>query len=207
NESLLQRAKTKEAEERLAMGNTWLEKGDPQQARRAFQAAYGLSQSDAAFNEDARVQLNNLKLQQALVGLNVRQAAVAGDEAALGGKLRDWRGRKDVNYTQQDAKAIIDRNTAEENNAFMRLAQRLIQQQDAAVSSAAAIHASVPEQGRLLTFKRAVVVDTFADLKIGLEASAVRIASWRVRGLILAGTLLILVVFAWAARSTSQNDE
>jgi len=35
------------------------------------------------------------------------------------------------------------------------------------VSSAAAIHASVPEQGRLLTFKRAVVVDTFADLKIG----------------------------------------
>jgi hypothetical protein len=131
---------------------------------------------------------------------------VAGDSDALAGKLRDLRSRKDVNYTQQDAKAIIDRNTAEENNAFMRLAQRLIQQQDAAVSSAAAIHASVPEQGRLLTFKRAVVVDTFADLKIGLEASDVRTASWSLRLLILAGTLLILVVFAWAARSTPQND-
>ncbi len=44
-------------------------------ARRAFQAAYGLSTHDAAFNEDARVQLHNIKLQQALVGLNVRQAA------------------------------------------------------------------------------------------------------------------------------------
>jgi len=207
NEASAQREKTKEAEQMLAAGNTALEQGDPQQARRAFQAAYGLSQGDDAFNEDARVQLNNLKLQQALVGLNVRQAAVAGDSDALAGKLRDLRGRKDVNYTQQDAKAIIDRNTTEENNAFMRLAQRLIQQQDAAVTSAAAIHASVPEQGRLLTFKRAVVVDTFADLKIGLEASAVRAASWRVRVLSLAVTVLILVVFAWAARSLPNSDE
>jgi len=207
NEASAQREKTKEAEQMLAAGNSALEQGDPQQARRAFQAAYGLSQGDDAFNEDARVQLNNLKLQQALVGLNVRQAGVAGDSDALAGKLRDLRGRKDVNYSQQDAKAIIDRNTAEENSAFMRLAQRLIQQQDAAVSSTAAIHASVPEQGRLLTFKRAVVVDTFADLKIGLEASAVRAASERVRVLILAGTLLILVVFAWATRSIPQSDE
>jgi len=206
NEASAQREKTKEAEEMLAAGNSALEQGDPQQARRAFQAAYGLSQGDDAFNEDARVQLNNLKLQQALVGLNVRQAGVAGDSDALAGKLRDLRGRKDVNYTQQDAKAIIDRNTAEENNAFMRLAQRLIQQQDAAVSSAAAIHASVPEQGRLLTFKRAVVVDTFADLKISLEASAFRAASGRVRVLILAGTLLVLVVFSWATRSIPQSD-
>jgi len=207
NEASVQREKTKEAEQMLAAGNTALEQGDPQQARRAFQAAYGLSQGDDAFNEDARVQLNNLKLQQALVGLNVRQAALAGDSDALAGKLRDLRARKDVNYTQQDAKAIIDRNTAEENSAFMRLAQRLIQQQDAAVSSAAAIHASVPEQGRLLTFKRAVVVDTFANLKIGLEASAVRTASWRVRVLILAVTLLILVLFSWAARSAAHSDE
>lgn len=205
-EASAQREKTKEAEQMLAAGNTALEQGDPQQARRAFQAAYGLSQGDDAFNEDARVQLNNLKLQQALVGLNVRQAAVAGDADALAGKLRDLRSRRDANYTQQDAKALIDRNTTEENNAFMRLAQRLIQQQDAAVSSAAAIHASVPEQGRLLTFKRAVVVNTFADLKIGLEASAVRAATLPVRVLILAGTFLVLAVFAWAARPTPHNQ-
>ncbi len=207
NESLLQREKTKEAEELLAMGNTLLEKGDPQQARRAFQAAYGLSQSDAAFNEDARVQLNNLKLQQALVGLNVRQAAVAGDDAALGGKLRDLRGRKDVNYTQQDAKAIIDRNTADDNAAFMRLAQRLIQQQDAAVGNPAAIRAAIPEAGRLLTFKRAVVVDTWADLRIGLEASAVKAASWGVRVLILGATLVLLFGLGLVARAFRQEEE
>jgi hypothetical protein len=201
NEAVLQREKTKGAEEMLAMGNTLLERGDPQQARRAFQAAYGLSQGDDAFNEDARVQLNNLKLQQALVGLNVRQAAVTGDDTAPAGKLRDLRGRKEVAYTQQDAKAIIDRNSAEENAVFMRLAQRLIQQQDAAVSSAAAIRAAIPEQGRMLTFKRAVMVDYPADLRIGLEASAAKAASWGMRILILVVTAVVLGAFGSLASS------
>jgi hypothetical protein len=184
----------------MAAANSALQLGDPAQARRAFQAAYGLSAGDAAFNEDARVQLHNIKLQQALVGLNVRQAAAAGDTSALGGKFRDLRGRKEVAYTQQDAKDIIERNTADDNAAYMRLAERLIQQQDAAVSSPTAIRASIPEQGRVLTFKRAVVVDPWADLQIHLAASAARAASWGVRLFILAATLVILAVFAWAAR-------
>ncbi len=210
NEANMQREKTREAEEMLATGNSLLQNGDPQQARRAFQAAYGLSQGDDAFNEDARVQLNNLKLQQALVGLNVRQAATAGESGGGGGaladKFRDLRGRKDVAYTQQDAKDIIERNSADENAAFMRLAERLIQQQDAAVSSPAAIRANIPEQGRMLTFTRAVVVDPWADLHIGLDAVAVRAASWTVRILILCGTFIILSLFAFAARSFRNNE-
>jgi hypothetical protein len=51
-----------------------------------------------------------------------------------------------MNYTQQDAKDIIDINTAEENAAFMRLAEKLIQQQDAAVSNPAGIRASIPSK-------------------------------------------------------------
>jgi hypothetical protein len=200
NETAVQNAQTKEAEQLLQWGNTLLEKGAPQQARRAFQAAYGLSTHDLAFNEDARVQLNNLKLQQALVGLNVRQSAAAGETDAVAGKLRDLRGRKEATYTQQDAKEIIERNTAEDNSAFMRLAERLIQQQDAAVSTPAAIRAAIPEQGHLLTFNRAVAVDQWADLRIELEASAVRTASVWVRGLILLGTVLVLGGFGWLSR-------
>ena len=132
-----------------------------------------------------------------MIGLNVRQATTLGDTAALGGKFRDLRGRKEVNYTQQDAKDIIDRNSADENAAYMRLAERLVLQQDAAVSSPAAIRASTPEQGRVLTFKRAVLVDTWADLKIGLEAKAVKAASSAVRILILACTIMLLAVFGW----------
>jgi hypothetical protein len=205
NEVGLQREKTKEAEQMLAFGNSALQNGDPQQARRAFQSAYGLSRNDSAFNEDARVQLNNLKLQQALVGLNVRQSAANGETDVLGGKLRDLRNGKDGNYTQQDAKQIIDRNTADDNNAFMKLAERLIQQQDAAVANPAVIRANIPQQGRLLTFKRSVLVDPWADLNIGLKTSAAKAASWGMRLLVLLTTALALAGFGLLARALTNK--
>ena len=207
NEASLRRAKSQEAEQMLVAGNTALEQGDPQQARRAFQIAFGLSAHDNAFNEDARVQLHNLKLQQALVGLNVRQSTVAADPGGFGGRFRDLRGGRDGAYTQKDAKQIIDSNTADDNSAFMRLAERIIQQQDAAVSSPAAIRASIPEQGHLLTFHRAVVVDPWVDLMVKIEAKVVTPASWGVRGLILGGTFLIFIVLAWMGRSFRFRDE
>jgi hypothetical protein len=202
NENSLQQARTAEAQQFLALGNSSLEKGDPQQARRAFEAAYGLSTHDAAFNEDARVQLHNIKLQQALIGLNASQSATAGDPGALGGKLRDLRDRKEMNYTQQDAKDIIDINTAEENAAFMRLAEKLIQQQDAAVSNPAAIRANVPEQGCVLTFKRAVAVEPWSDLKLGLQASMIPAEPVTRRILILAAALAVFALFGLGISKT-----
>jgi hypothetical protein len=130
----------------------------------------------------------------------VRQAASAGDSGALGGKLRDLRSRKELNYTQQDAKDIIDRNSADENAAYMKLAERLIQQQDAAVTSPAALRASIPDQGRVLTFKRAVLVDPRGDLRIDLRATAARTVGSSLRMAILAAALLILAAFTWLAR-------
>jgi len=208
SESSLQRQKTKDAEQMLAFGNSALQNGDPQQARRAFQSAYGLSRNDAAFNEDARVQLNNLKVQQALVGLNARQNAVVGANGggngganvAVNGTLNNVRNNYAANYTQQDAKQIIDNNSADENAAFMKLAERLVQQQDAAVSSPAVIRANIPEQGRLLTFKRSVDVNREANLNIGLQATAVKAASWNVRLLVLLITALVLGGFGLLAR-------
>lgn len=200
-EASLQREKTKEAEEMLAIGNTALVQGDPQQARRAFQAAFGLSQGDQAFNEDARVQLNNLKVQQALVGLNFRQAAIGGESDPIAARLRDLRSGKDLNYTPQEAKAIIERRPGDETAAFTRVAQRLVQQQEAAVSTPAAIRATIPEQGRVITFQRAIVVDTWADLRLQLAAQATQAAGGSVRFLILLGTFVVLAVLAWAGRS------
>jgi hypothetical protein len=197
NEVTLKREKTKVAEEMLQRGNTLLERGDPQQARRAFQSAYGLSTHDDAFNEDARVQLHNLRLQQALVGLNVRQSAAAGEAVPAPGNLKELRNRKDVAYTQQEAKQIIDANTADDNAALVRLAERIIQQQDAAIPTPAAIRAAIPQQGRLLTFRRTVQVDTFADLRIHLEAAAARTASWGFRVAILALIFIAFALLAW----------
>lgn len=199
-----QREKTQEAEQMLAFGNSALANGDPEQARRAFQSAYGLSTHDNAFNEDARVQLHNLKLQQALVGLNVRQAAATGDTTVLGNRFRDLRGVKNLNYTQQDAKGIIDRNSADDNAATMRLAEKLIQQQDAAVTTAAAIRANIPQQGQLLTFQRSVAVDKEADLSIALKANEIGSGSGWARGVTLVVILCVFGLVAWAARKLVQ---
>jgi hypothetical protein len=192
-----QREKTKAAEEQLALGNKALEQGDPQQARRAFGNAFELSQHDLAFNEDARVQLHNIKLQQALVGLNVRKADPAAPDAVTN-KLRT--SQLEPNYTQQDAKQLIDNNTADENTALTKLAERIIQQQDAAVTAPAVIQASVPEQGRLVQFSRSVVVDPEADLQIELKVKTTDSASTFARITTLAITALLMALAAWSAR-------
>ncbi len=156
------------------------------------------------------MQLNNLKLQQALVGLNVRQAAVAGAKGGgggMGGALNELRNNKDANYTQQEAKQIIDNGSAEQNAALMNLADRLIQQQDAAVASPAVIRANIPEQGRLLTFKRAVVVDPWADLNIGLEARSANAGWWKMRLFVVAVTALVLAVFILLTRALVKSKQ
>ncbi|MBI3881002.1 MAG: hypothetical protein HY301_13200 [Verrucomicrobia bacterium] len=206
-EAVQQRQKSDQATQMLTLGNNALQQGDPQQARRAFQSAWGLSKHDSAFNEDARVQLHNLKLQQALVGLNVRQLNVNGGVATnavaltLNGRLRETQGGQELNYTQQDAKQLIEQRTSDDNAALMKLAERIIQQQDAAVIVPAAIRANIPEQGRLLTFKRAVVVDTWADLKIAVQTTAARTSSLGTQAATLAGIFLMLALVAWVSAS------
>ena len=149
---------------------------------------------DQAFNEDARVQLHNVKLQQALVGLNVRQLAAGGEAGALATKLRELRNRRDAAYSQDEAKQLFDNNDAGGNAALTRLAERMIQQQDAAVAAPAAIHAAIPEQGRVLTFKRAVEVNPWAEMKIELETKAARGAAWGLKVLMLVALFGVVAI-------------
>jgi len=193
-----QREKTKAAEAQLALGNKALQQGNPIQARAAFGNAYGLSQHDMAFNEDARVQLHNVKLQQAMVGLNLRKNDPTGNTDPLAARFRA--AGNEPNYTQQDAKQLLDNNSADDNAALTKLAERLIQQQDAAVSAPAVIQANIPEQGRLITFSRSIAVDTEADLQIGLHAMAPGAASGMMRFWTLVVTALVMVLGAWATR-------
>lgn len=206
NEMSLNKEKTRAAEEMLSLGNTLLERGDAGQARWAFQNAFGLSQHDNAFNEDARVQLHNLKLQQALIGLNVRQTAVGGDASSAKGNLQQLRSQNNVSYTQQQAKQLIDANTADDNASLVKLAERIIQQQDAAVPAPAAIRASIPQQGRMLTFSRTVQVDTSSDLAIRLTASVERAAPFSTRLWVSVAIFFSLGLMRWLGGTLRQNS-
>ncbi|MBL9136126.1 MAG: tetratricopeptide repeat protein, partial [Verrucomicrobiales bacterium] len=210
-ESQSRQEKTREAEQFLNLANSLLAQGDPQEARRAFQQAYGLSQHDQAFNEDARVQLNNLRTQQALVGLNFRDARVMGEGAGGGGATagapapRGLLENRAPTYTQEEARQWLDRKGADENAAQARLAERIIQQQDAALASPAAIRAAIPEQGRKFLFTRPLEVNPWAELRLNIEAKSTADVSWGMRwGLVLGVFLLALVFLAvgrWGRRS------
>ncbi len=203
NEGQVQQQQTRQAEQFLSMANSYLQNGDPGQARRAFQAAYGLSQYDEAFNEDARVQLHNLKLQQALVGLNFRQAAVAGETIAPETQLPALGTGREPVYTQDLAKKILSRNSIEDNESQAKLVERIIQQQDAAGASPAAIRATLPEQGRLLTFARSLQVDPWVDLRIDLETHRVRTASASAKLGLLLGLFAVISIVVYAGRRDS----
>jgi hypothetical protein len=110
------------------------------------------------------------------------------------------KGKGVQNYDQNDAKQIIEANPAEDNAALMKVAERLVQQQDAAVARPAAIRAAIPEQGRLLTFKRSVQVNEMADMKLNLEARSAGGPSGMMKFLTLAAVFAGLGLVALAAR-------
>jgi hypothetical protein len=187
-----QREKTQEAEEQLALGNRFLAEGRQQQARQAFRNAYSLSQHDDAFNEDTRVQLQKLKMQQAVVGLNFRRhsnlKAIDAEAAqSPNASLQILTPGKDAAYTQEQVRQALRDNDSEENSLLMRLAENVVEQQDAAQAVPEAIRASVPKQGMHYTFTRSLQVDTWADLSMRLETRKIAQAGpW--------GRLLMLAV-------------
>jgi hypothetical protein len=198
SERQLQQRQTEVARQNFEFGNTLILKGDVQNARRYLNNAYQLSQADLAFNEDARVQLRNLKTEQALVGLNVNRG-LAAQQPAQQAEIQQILDN-DANYTREQAKALNQSLSSEDQLALGRLAEKLVAQQDAAVANPTAIRASVPEQGRMLAFTRSLQVDTMSDLRIELEARAVREGSLGGRFLLVCVVLLGSVIFSLLPR-------
>ncbi len=191
-----QEQKMKDAERMLAVGNDSLVKGNQRNALHSFKSALNLSQHDDAFNEDARVQLHNLKLQQALVGLNNRaNGAFVGQAAAPSNSVAIQAEGEELRYTDKQVREALNRNAADANAALMKLAEELVEQQEAAQATPEAIQAALPEYGQRLTFTRSMIVDEkSADLKLELEVSEEGGGGMGQRFLLLVGILIAFAV-------------
>lgn len=205
DETTVQQAKTREAEQQLAIGNKFLAEGIQSQARQAFGNAFRLSQHDNAFNEDARVQLQKLKMQQAVVGLNYRRhsnlkAVDAQVAKTPNASLQILQSGEDARYTQEQVRQALRDNDSADNSILMRLAQNLVEQQDAAQAIPEAIRASVPQQGTQYTFTRSLQVDTWADLSVRLYTSTDKAAGSGDRAGILFVLFLASLVYMFAAK-------
>ena len=178
NEGKIQLRQTQKAEQMLELGNQKIAQGEQRQARRALESAYKLSQNDAAFNEDARVQLQKLKTQQAMMGINIIRNNFLINNGVVSQQIEQQQAAiplqqgKGVNYTQAQVNQIMELNTVEDNSAFRRLAERIVRQQEAVEAEAGAIQVTLPGVGQVLSFSQSVQGKDSPVLKVVLTAKA-----------------------------------
>ena len=174
----IQQRQTQKAEQMLEIGNQKIAEGDQREARRALESAYRLSQNDAAFNEDARVQLQKLKTQQAMMGINIRRNNFLVSNGVVSQQIEQQQAAiplqqgKGVKYTQAQVKQVMDLNTIEDKTAFRQLAERIVLQQEAIEAETGAIQATLPDVGQVLNFSQSVQGKGSRELRVVLSAKA-----------------------------------
>lgn len=193
--------KKSKAESLLTEANVLLEQGKQEQARSAFSSAYNLSQSDAALNEDARVQLQNVREQQALVAIANRRNMFINEKfgSQVAAQQKEVAQEDLLNFTDQDLQSVLRGNTADENEALRRLAARLIDQQQAVPAKPQAIETILPQQGQTASFSRSLQVNDRAELVIEIEGK--RSDSGRAGAPLLILLLLAALAFGVSAAS------
>jgi hypothetical protein len=162
----------------LDQANAWLKAGDQEKAGLALGNAVRNGQLDAASGEDARVQLRQLKTQQAVLGLNTRRQKLVIDNRLSAPQQQEnpqldraaemnpvFKGA--YNYDPKQFDRFLEGNTAEENTALKDIANRIVTQQLAAEPAPAALEVTLPERGTVLSFMRSVQVD--GDRPMGIE--------------------------------------
>ena len=203
----------KQAATLLEQANQLIQAGDQARARWALSSVANRHALDAASNEDARVQLENLQTQQAIVGLNTRRQRLFLDHTAddgllaeneqyqLGAAANPVLQEGQLNFRPQELSQLLQGNTNEDNRVLRRLAERLVRQQGSAEPAPQAIRITFPEEGRVYTFGRSVQVAEKAPLDLDLRFERIhRVGSGSVLFVIL-----LLVAFGLAVAWMGQR--
>ncbi|HEU5078017.1 MAG TPA: hypothetical protein VFT72_02320 [Opitutaceae bacterium] len=182
----------------LREANALLERGDQQRAGEVLGRAALTPGLDEASNEDARVQLRNLKTQQTILGLNTRRQRLYLDnrsDAARNESLEQaatlnpfMQGQ--MNFDPRSVDQLLQGNTQDENAALRGIARRIVDQQLAPAAAPGAIDLTFPTTGEVLDFNRSLQVDASAPLTLRLELSKANGANGWVYVVLLAGVVL-----------------
>jgi hypothetical protein len=204
NVSSKRQVHAQQAAELLEQANQLLQAGEQTKARWALNSVANQYALDAASNEDARVQLENLQTQQAIVGLNTRRqrlyldnnkndTAVADNEQLRQAAADNPILQQDqLNFRPQQLSQLLRGNTTEDNAILQQIARRLVHHQRTTEPAPPAILISLPEEGTVYTFSRSVQVAENAPLQLDLDfGSELRLHLWQT-----ALVISLLAVFA-----------
>jgi hypothetical protein len=206
NVSGRRQVQARQAAELLEQANQLLQAGEQTKARWALNSVANQYALDAASNEDARVQLENLQTQQAMVALNTRRqrlyldnnrndSAVADNEQLLQAAAANPILQQDqLNFRPQEFSQLLRGNTNADNAILQQIAGRLVQHQRTTEPASPAILISLPEEGAVYTFSRSVQVAENSPLQLDLDFDLLlRLHFWQI-----AVVLLLLAGFAAA---------
>ncbi|WP_235034202.1 hypothetical protein [Roseiconus lacunae] len=202
------KSQAKEATRLLDRANELLQAGEQTKATWALNSVANQYALDAASNEDARVQLENLQTQQAIVGLNTRrqrlyldnrhvQSQVENQQLTEAAAINPILQQNQLNFRPQQMSDLLRGNTSEDNAVLNKIAARLVQHQHGTEPAPQAITISLPEEGTVYRFTRSVQVAENAPLTLDLEfvrRSSVR--WWQAAALLL--LLAVFSVVVWA---------
>ncbi len=204
-----------QAAQLLEQANQLLQAGEQTKARWALNSVANQYALDAASNEDARVQLENLQTQQAIVGLNTRRQRLYLDNRPADTSLADNEQiieaaadnpilqQDQLNFRPQQLSELLRGNTAEDNAVLQQIAGRLVQHQHTTEPAPQAIIISLPEEGSVYTFGRSVQVAENAPLELELDfARALRLHFWQVVSVL---AILAILAAALALVTTRQT--
>ncbi len=187
----------------LDQANLWMQAGEQDKAGQALSKAARNGLLDQASNEDARVQLRNLKTQQATLALNTRRQRLYLDNRAelpTGNAQLEQAAQENpllqgnLNYDPQQFDRLLEGNTIDENAAMKAIANRIVTQQLAADPAPAALDVTMAERGTVLAFKRSVQVDGNKPMRLELDIEPQQSRGW------MFGIILCLLGASMAVR-------
>ncbi len=165
-ESQAQRAdQNRRATALLDQASALIQSGDQTRARQALSIVANGFSIDAASNEDARVQLENLRTQQAVVGLNTRRQrlvldhetgggdSVVNEQLKQGAAVNRVLNEGDVNFRPEELPQLLQGNSSDDNASLQRIAGKIVRQQQGNRGDRTADGAGPADGGNGLPFR------------------------------------------------------
>ncbi len=199
------------AEDSLERANELLSAGEQTKARSLLNSVANNYALDAASNEDARVQLNKLQTQQAIVGLNTRRQRLYLDNRAddpgfqrnaqleLAATRNPIVNRGETRFRPQEYGQFLEGNTEDDNKVLREIATQLVMHQHSTEPAPQAINVTIPDEGRIFTFARSVQVEENQPLTLDLkfESPRLRNTSREAFVLLLVFGICAALAFGW----------
>ena len=173
-------SKAEGARTRLGQVTNFLQSGDQGKAAMTLEQVYNGNALDAASNEDARVKLENLVTQQAVVGLNTRRQRLYLDNRAQvdQGDLNDqievaananpvFSGN--LNYDKDDFANVTLGNNIQVNRMLNTIATKWIKHQRVTEPVPQLLDPVISSSGRSIVFEREIQVSGEKPLQLELE--------------------------------------